>query len=100
MDVIPPVDGNQAATNERHTMSSITIQLPTETSYWGSNATEADVVRINDTLETMLRGEFGERADLTFERTSTPRGSGIHGDDSELCEEIHEWLQERWTAAL
>lgn len=81
-------------------VTTTAIQLPTEPSYWGSSATTADVDRILDNLESMLRSEFGDRYDLVFERTQTPQGSGIHPDDGSDGSEIHEWIQNNWTAAL
>jgi len=78
----------------------VTVQLPTEISYWGPTATEADVERIHDNLESMIRSEFGERIKLRFERIENPRGSGVHSDDCALSEEVHAWIGENWTAAL
>lgn len=74
------------------------IQLPTDPTYWGQDATDSDVDRILDTLQWMIVNQF--ESDLTFERTQTPRGSGVHGDDLELCEQIHCWIQNNWTMAL
>jgi hypothetical protein len=55
--------------------TEVLIQLPTETSYWGSDATKADVSRICDNLESMIRAEFEARLELTFERTQTRAGA-------------------------
>ena len=78
----------------------VLIQLPTETSYWGSAATQADVSRICDNLQSMIRAQFAGYFDLTFERTANPRGSGVHSDDSDAVELISEWISDNWTAAL
>lgn len=83
-----------------NTKPSVTIQLPTEPSYWGSTATESDVVRILDNLESMIRGEFEKRAELQFERTTAPRGNGVHSEDNVLAGQIHWWISLYWTAAL
>lgn len=80
--------------------TQVLIQLPTEISYWGSTATESDVSRILDNLQSMIRAEFAGYFDLTFERTATPRGSGVHSDDSYAVELISEWISDNWTAAL
>ena len=80
--------------------TQVLIQLPTETSYWGSTATESDVSRILDNLQSMIRAQFAGYFDLTFERTATPRGSGVHSDDSDAVELISEWISDNWTAAL
>jgi len=82
------------------TAPTITIQLPTDPSYWGSTATETDVDRILDSLESMIRSEFEDRYDLIFERTANPQGSGVHSDDGSDGSEIHEWIENNWGAAL
>jgi len=80
--------------------TQVLIQLPTEPSYWGSTATQADVSRILDNLQSMIRAEFAGYFDLTFERTATPRGDGVHSDDGYAIELISEWISDNWTAAL
>jgi hypothetical protein len=80
--------------------TEIFIQLPTEVSYWGSTATESDVSRICDNLESMIRVEFGARLDLTFERTQTPRGGGVHSAHEDSAQEVWNWIANNWTAAL
>lgn len=80
--------------------TEVLIQLPTEPSYWGSTATESDVSRILDNLQSMIRAQFAGYFDITFERTANPRGGGVHSDDSDAVELISEWISENWTAAL
>ena len=80
--------------------TQVLIQLPSDPSYWGSTATQADVSRICDNLQSMIRAQFAGYFDLTFERTATPRGSGVHSDDSDAVELISEWISDNWTAAL
>ena len=80
-------------------MSTVTIQLPTETSYWGSTATEADVYRIIGNLEMMIRNQF-PNVDIDFQHMHEPRGRGIWGDDGSLIDSIHQYIQDNWTAAL
>lgn len=80
-------------------MNTITVQLPTEPSYWGSTATKADVDRIIGNLETMIRNEFSG-VDIDFQRMSEPRGRGIWGDDESVIDDIHQFIQDNWTAAL
>lgn len=79
---------------------SVLIQLPTEPSYWGSSATPDDVDRILDSLESLVRSEFESRAEVEFERTPTPRSSGVHSQDFSLAADVHAWIQDHWTAAL
>jgi hypothetical protein len=81
--------------------TNITVQLPTEISYWGSTATEAHVDRILSNLETMIEREFSESPyRILFERTMTPIGSGIHGDCEAACDDVRLFIEENWTAAL
>ena len=78
----------------------VLIQLPTDPSYWGSSATANDVDRILDSLESLIRSEFESRCEIEFDRTPTPRSSGVHSQDFSLADDIHAWIEERWTAAL
>ena len=81
--------------------TQVLIQLPSDPSYWGSTANEvADLPNILDRMESMIRAEFEEEFDLTFERTQTPRGGGVHSDDSFAVELIFDWISNNWTAAL
>jgi len=80
--------------------TEVLIQLPTDPQYWGSNATESDVSRICDSLESMIRSEFGARLDLSFERAPTPRGGGVHSIHEASAQEVWEWIANNWTAAL
>lgn len=79
----------------------ITVQLPTEPSYWGSFATEADVTRANDNLEAMIRSEFADAPfEIRFERTATPAPRGVLGHDEEAVEAVFEFIATNWTNAL
>ena len=80
--------------------TEVFIQLPTEVSYWGSDATESDVSRICDNLESLIRAEFDARLDLTFERTANPRGGGVHSAHEDSAQEVWNWIANNWTAAL
>jgi hypothetical protein len=79
----------------------ITVQLPTEPSYWGSTATESDVTRALENLEAMIRSEFADAPfELHFERTSTPMPRGVIGHDEEAVEAVFEFIATNWTNAL
>lgn len=79
----------------------ITVQLPTEISYWGDTANESDIERICDNMESMIRNEFSEAPfEIQFERTATPRGNGVHGDNADACAEVYDWIQNNWVMAL
>jgi hypothetical protein len=83
-----------------NTIPSALIQLPTEPSYWGSDATEEDAKKFVDNLEIMIHNKFGELIDIEFEKTPTPVGNGIFCTDDNLEEEIFDWVQNNWTSAL
>ena len=79
----------------------ITVQLPTEPSYWGSIATEADVTRANDNIEAMVRREFADAPfEITFQRVAEPTGRGVSGDDEDAVEAVFEFISAYWTNAL
>jgi hypothetical protein len=79
----------------------ITVQLPTEPSYWGSTANEADVTRANDNLEAMIRSKFADAPfEIRFERTATPTPRGVIGHDEEAVEAVFEFIATNWTNAL
>ena len=81
--------------------TNITVQLPTEPSYWGSDATESDVERILSNLESMISREFSDSPyNISFERTENPTGSGIHGDCEAACDDVRVFIEENWIAAL
>ena len=98
IDHLDHVEGNNS--KPKQNMSNIiTVQLPTETSYWGSTATEADVYRIIGNLEMMIRSQFPD-VDIDFQHMQEPRGRGIWGDDECLMDSIHQFIQDNWTSAL
>jgi hypothetical protein len=81
--------------------TNITVQLPTEISYWGSDCRESDVDRILINLETMIAKEFSDSPyNISFERTATPSGSGVDGDCEAACDDVRLFIEENWTAAL
>lgn len=81
--------------------TNITVQLPTEISYWGSEATDSDVERILTNIESMIAREFADSPYIiSFEHTATPSGSGIHGDCEAACDDVRLFIEENWTAAL
>lgn len=80
--------------------TEVLIQIPTEVSYWGSEVTESDVARICDNLESIIRAEFSARLNLTFERTISPRGGGVHSLHEDSAQDVWNWIANNWTAAL
>lgn len=81
--------------------TNITVQLPTEISYWGSDCREQDIDRILDNLEAMIEREFSETPYfILFDRTTTPIGSGIHGNSETAVLAVKVFIEENWTQAL
>lgn len=81
--------------------TNITIQLPTEPSYWGSEATDSDVDRILCNLETIISREFSDSPyNINILLTANPTGSGIHGDCEAACDDVRVFIEENWTLAL
>lgn len=81
--------------------TNITVQLPTEISYWGSDCREQDIDRILSNLETMIEREFSDSPyNISFERTATPIGSGVNGDCEAACDDVRTFIEENWTSAL
>lgn len=81
--------------------TNITVQLPTEAPYWGSDCREQDVDRILDNLESMIEREFSETPyRILFDRVTTPIGSGISGDCETAVLAVRVYIEENWTNAL
>ena len=81
--------------------TNITVQLPTDISYWGSDCREQDVDRILSNLETMIEREFSDSPyNINFERTANPSGSGVDGDCEAACDDVRLFIEENWMSAL
>lgn len=81
--------------------TNITVQLPTEPSYWGSEAAQSDVERILSNLESMIAREFSSSPyNISFERTANPSGSGVDGDCKAACDDVRLFIEENWMSAL
>lgn len=81
----------------------ILVQIPTETSYWGSNISESDVERIADNLEHLIRSEFADAPfGIQFERTATPIRGGVHCDDGDFYAvwSVRDFIENNWHKAL
>jgi hypothetical protein len=81
--------------------TNITVQLPTEISYWGSDCREQDIDRILSNLETMIEREFSDSPyNINFQRTANPSGSGVDGDCEAACDDVRLFIEENWMNAL
>lgn len=73
--------------------SEYTIGVTDEPRYYGPACTQEDATRIADSITRMIEGEFPG--------INVAHGqSKITGPDSDVNNEIHEWVAENWTAAL
>ncbi len=75
--------------------SEYSIRVGTDASYYGSQCTDADALRIAGDLAKLIEGEF-PGIDVTTGETS----KSVTGPDEATCDEIREWVQSHWTAAL
>ena len=73
--------------------SKYTTAISNEPSYYGIECTQTDADRIAATLTKMIECEF-----LGINVTTS--GSKTTGPDSEVIDEINEWISNNWTAAL
>lgn len=73
--------------------SDYSVQVSTDPSYYGSTCTQADADRIAESLSQMIRSEYpGIQI--------TTSGRPVSGPDSDVVEEIRQWVEANWTAAL
>lgn len=73
--------------------SDYSVQVSTDPSYYGSTCTQADADRIAESLGNLIRGEYpGIQI--------TNSGRPVSGPDVDMCEDIRQWVEANWTAAL
>jgi hypothetical protein len=79
-----------------------TVQIPTDPTYWGGTTPISDdrMDQICSNLERMISMAFSDRVNLTFERTQTIRGTGVHCEYEWFSNQIVEFINENWTHAL
>lgn len=73
--------------------SKYTAAISNEPSYYGTECTQADADRIAASLTKMIEAEF---AGINV----TTSGSKTTGPNSELIDEINDWISNNWTASL
>lgn len=75
--------------------SEYSIMVGTDPGYYGSQCGDEDAQRIANSVADLIRREFpGIQVNLT------EIGRPVTGPDSEVVEEIREWVENNWTAAL
>lgn len=73
--------------------SEYSTAISNEPSYYGTDCTQADADRIAASLTKMIESEFPGI-------NVTTSGSKTTGPDSEVIDEINDWISNNWTAAL
>lgn len=75
--------------------SEYSIRVGTDAGYYGSQCTDADALRIAGDVAKLIAGEF-PGINITTGETA----KAVAGPDSAICDEIREWVESHWTAAL
>lgn len=78
--------------------SEYTVRVSTEASYYGSSCTDEDAEDIAIRICNQTEREF---PNLVTELWSEGDGScSTTGPNEDTCQEIDDWMQDNWTAAL
>lgn len=79
---------------------NVTVQIPTEPSYYGSDTTAEEVPMIADRLESMILNEFGwPEIKFVFERVE--HGNRVTCPEApDIAEDISRWIAAKWTRAI
>lgn len=84
--------------NEINQFSGYRVSISTEPSYYGSDCSSGDAVRIVNNLDEMIRNEF---PGIQTQKWNDGAGSSATtGPDETVVAEINRWISENWTAAL
>ena len=84
--------------NEINQFSGYRVSISTEPSYYGSDCSSGDAVRIVNNLDEMIRNEF---PGIQTQKWHDGNGSSATtGPDETVVAEINRWISENWTAAL
>jgi hypothetical protein len=79
------------------TYTEYTVRISIDPSYYGTDCTQPDADRIADALSQMVSLEF---PGITIIRQNEIGGRGVNGPDSAIVDDIHQWIEASWTAAL
>ena len=74
-----------------------TVAISTDPTYYGSECTAQDAVRIAHALYYLIRDEF---PGVTVRTGSEIGGRGVTGPDDAVIRQIEGWIAENWTTAL
>ena len=86
---------NNLKTSPKMTYEQYSIRVGTDAGYYGSQCTDADALRIAADVAKLIEGEF-PGINVTTGETS----KSVTGPDEATCDEIREWVDTNWMAAL
>lgn len=75
--------------------SEYSVTVGTDAGYYGSQCTDADAVRIADSIAELIRGEYPG-----IQVNTACIGRPVTGPDEEVVDDIRRWIEDNWTAAL
>jgi ATP-dependent protease HslVU (ClpYQ) ATPase subunit len=88
-------------------MIKVNVQVPTDSEFWGADATPAEAQAAAEKLVEMLREELAgwwEDAEITVEVSSTGDAQvSVTGDNGQMEANetaIHEYIWDNWRTAL
>lgn len=79
------------------TYQNYTVSVSTDPTYYGSECTHDDAVRIASSIASLIRGEF---PGIDVRTGSDIGGRGVTGPDDAIVRQIEECISENWTTAL
>lgn len=79
------------------TYHEYTVAISTDPTYYGSECTPHDAVRIASSIADLIRGEF---PGIDVRTGSEIGGRGVTGPDDAIVRQIEGWIAENWTSAL
>ena len=77
--------------------SEYTVRISNDPSYYGPDCSDADAERITGQIADLIRGEF---PGITVEGFNEIGSSATTGPDSNVINDINQWIRENWTSAL
>ena len=78
--------------------SEYTVCVGNDECNYGSDCTREQVVKIADSIQSMIEAEFPGINVRRTEEIGVP--TPTTGPDTAVIDEINQWVQDNWTAAL
>lgn len=73
------------------------VTVSTDPTYYGSECSPQDAVRIASNIASLIRGEF---PGIDVRIGSDIGGRGVTGPDDAIVRQIEDWISTNWTTAL